>query len=190
MWSSLLSGNKDWMNAVNMLLVQMFRNACTNTNWGNVTLTCCISRLRTVTYIIKTNNFRVVSNIQIKKFPIKVLVQENFRCWGITVKHQLLITHVKVLLQLHLHSRLNNWLQWIEQRQLQDGTINIQVLGLASSYTTCLTVVLLQRHVMHNAETTLSSAAKYNSCFLLVSMHGRGLTSPKTIVYFILALSN
>ena len=30
-----------------------------------------------------------------------------------------------VLLQLHLHSRLNTWLQYIAQRQLQDETRNI-----------------------------------------------------------------
>ena len=27
--------------------------------------------------------------------------------------------------QLHLHSRLNTWLQWIGQKQLQDKTRNI-----------------------------------------------------------------
>ena len=30
-----------------------------------------------------------------------------------------------VLLQLHLHSQLNTWLQWIGQRQLQDESRNI-----------------------------------------------------------------
>ena len=40
-----------------------------------------------------------------------------------------------VLLQLHLHSRLNNWLQWIEQRQLQYETRIIKVLRFGASYT-------------------------------------------------------
>ena len=34
-----------------------------------------------------------------------------------------------ILLQLYLDSRLDTWLQWIEQRQLQDETRNIYVLG-------------------------------------------------------------
>ena len=34
-----------------------------------------------------------------------------------------------VLLQLHLHSPLNTWLHWIGQRQLQDKTRIIEVLG-------------------------------------------------------------
>ena len=33
------------------------------------------------------------------------------------------------LLQPHLHSRLSTWLQWIEQRQMQDETRNIYALG-------------------------------------------------------------
>ena len=44
------------------------------------------------------------------------------------------------LLQLHLHSRLNTWFQWIEQRQLQDKTRNIQVLGFGATYIRVLTV--------------------------------------------------
>ena len=45
------------------------------------------------------------------------------------------------LLQLHLHSQLNTWLQWIGQRQLQDKTRNIYVSGLGASYIRELTVV-------------------------------------------------
>ena len=45
-----------------------------------------------------------------------------------------------VLLQLHLHSRLNTCLQWIEQRHLQDETRNILILGFGASYIRCLTV--------------------------------------------------
>ena len=41
---------------------------------------------------------------------------------------------MSALLQLHLHSRLNTWLQWIGQRQLQDETRNIQSLWFGASY--------------------------------------------------------
>ena len=41
---------------------------------------------------------------------------------------------------LHLHSQLNTWLQWIKQRQLQDETRNINVLGLGAPYIRGLTV--------------------------------------------------
>ena len=40
---------------------------------------------------------------------------------------------LSALLQLH-HSRLNTWLQWIGQRQLQDDTRNIEGLGLGVHY--------------------------------------------------------
>ena len=36
------------------------------------------------------------------------------------------------LLHLHLHSRLNTWLQWIWQRQLQDETRDIKVVGFGA----------------------------------------------------------
>ena len=54
---------------------------------------------------------------------------------------------LSALLQLHLHSRLNNWLHWIKQRQLQDETINIQVWGFGASYIRYFTVV-----INHNRE--------------------------------------
>ena len=38
------------------------------------------------------------------------------------------------LLQLHLHSRLNTWLQWIGQRQLHDDKTNIAVLEFGATY--------------------------------------------------------
>ena len=41
---------------------------------------------------------------------------------------------LSVLLQLHLSSGLNTWLQWIGQRQKSDETRNIKVLGLGASY--------------------------------------------------------
>ena len=41
---------------------------------------------------------------------------------------------ISALLQLHLHYQINTWLQWTEQRQLQDETRNINVWGLGASY--------------------------------------------------------
>ena len=41
---------------------------------------------------------------------------------------------LSALLQLHLHSRLNIWLQWLRQRQLQDETRNIQLFGFGATY--------------------------------------------------------
>ena len=47
---------------------------------------------------------------------------------------------LSALLQLHIHSQLNTWLQWIGQRQLQDETRTIYVLELSGSYIRQLTV--------------------------------------------------
>ena len=47
---------------------------------------------------------------------------------------------LSALLRLHIHSKLNTWLQWIEQRPLQDKTKNNQVLGFGASYIGDLTV--------------------------------------------------
>ena len=53
----------------------------------------------------------------------------------------MLLEHrLSALLQPHLHSRLNTWLQWIEQRQLQGETRNILVLGLCAPDIRGLTV--------------------------------------------------
>ena len=46
-----------------------------------------------------------------------------------------------LLLQLHLHSPLNTWLQYIAQRQLQAETKNIWVLGFGAAYIREFTVV-------------------------------------------------
>ena len=52
----------------------------------------------------------------------------------------LLITQIwlehrlSTLLQLHLRSLLNAWLQWIGQRQLQDETRSIYFLLFGASY--------------------------------------------------------
>ena len=42
--------------------------------------------------------------------------------------------------QLHLHSQLNTWLQWIGQRKLQNETRSICILGFAAAYIISLTV--------------------------------------------------
>ena len=48
---------------------------------------------------------------------------------------------LSALLQLHLHSQLNTWLQWTGQRQLQDETRNIYVLGFVAAYIRELTAI-------------------------------------------------
>ena len=55
------------------------------------------------------------------------------------LKHRL-----SALLQLHLHSRLNTWLQWIGQRRLQDEMRII--LGIRASYIRDFTVTPLLTH--------------------------------------------
>ena len=52
------------------------------------------------------------------------------------LEHRLL-----ALLQLHLHSPLNTWLQYIAQRQLQAKMRNIQVVRFGKSYIRDLTVL-------------------------------------------------
>ena len=47
---------------------------------------------------------------------------------------------LSALLQLHLHSRLDIWLQGIRQRQSQDSTRIFQVLGFGAPYIRDLTV--------------------------------------------------
>ena len=50
---------------------------------------------------------------------------------------------LSALLQLHLHSQLNTWLQWIERRQPQEDTRNIWVSGFGATYTRGFTVVVV-----------------------------------------------
>ena len=47
---------------------------------------------------------------------------------------------ISALLQLHLHPRLNTWIKWIEQSQLQDETRDIGVLGFGATNIKGLTV--------------------------------------------------
>ena len=51
------------------------------------------------------------------------------------------VAGASVMLQLHLRSRLNTWLQWIAQRQLQDETINILISGFGATYNRYFTVI-------------------------------------------------
>ena len=54
---------------------------------------------------------------------------------------------MSALLQLHLHSQPNTWLQWIGQRQQHDETRNIYVLGLGAFYIRELTVYYINNMV-------------------------------------------
>ena len=54
-----------------------------------------------------------------------------------------------MLLQLHLHSPLNNWLQFIAQRQLDAETGNISVLGFGASYSRDFTVSIFLTQITH-----------------------------------------
>ena len=51
--------------------------------------------------------------------------------------------HLSALLQLHLHSQLNIWLQWIGKWPLQDEMSNIYVSGFGATYTGGFTVSIL-----------------------------------------------
>ena len=65
--------------------------------------------------------YRLVSNIRRTLVSNKIVDQSD------VVGASLL-----ALLQIHLHSRLNTWLDWIGHRQLQDATRNILSLGIYS----------------------------------------------------------
>ena len=54
---------------------------------------------------------------------------------------------LSALLQLHRHSQLNTWLQYIVQRQLQAEKRNIQVLAFGASYIRDFTVSTFQTMV-------------------------------------------
>ena len=50
-------------------------------------------------------------------------------------------TRLSALLQLHPHSRLNTWIDWIGKRQLQDETRKIQIWGFCAYYIREFTVI-------------------------------------------------
>ena len=62
---------------------------------------------------------------------------------------------LSALLQLHLHSPLNTWLQYTAQRQLQCETRNICVFGFGAAYIRDFTVIELQvvPYVVHEVNT-------------------------------------
>ena len=74
---------------------------------------------------IETN--RKVSNIRCTLVGNKIV--DHSDVVGAAPKQRL-----SALLQLHLHSQLNTWLQLIGQRQQQGETSNIYVLGLDAFY--------------------------------------------------------
>ena len=53
---------------------------------------------------------------------------------------------VQLQLQLRLHSRLNTWLHWIGQRELQDDVRNIQVWWFGAPYIRDITVSMATTH--------------------------------------------
>ena len=65
---------------------------------------------------------------------------------------------------IHLHSRLNIWLQYISQRQFQDEKRNIQVLGFGAAYIIYLKVYSFHWHVylwVYMAAATMPWAYTY-----------------------------
>ena len=71
-----------------------------------------------VTSIVQINQYvyHQISNISHNLVGNKIIDQSDV-VWALPVD--------AVSSQLHLHSRLNTWLQWIGQRQLQDQIRNI-----------------------------------------------------------------
>ena len=61
---------------------------------------------------------------------------------------------LSALLQLHLHSRLNTWLQRVGQRRLQDEMRIISILGFGASYIRDFTVALVFEAVQSRPMTT------------------------------------
>ena len=77
---------------------------------GHVVISCLVQNLRS----LLMQRYRQTSNTR------RTLVSNKLLITQMELQHRL-----SVLLPLHLHSRLKTWLQWIEQRQLQDETRNI-----------------------------------------------------------------
>ena len=90
--------------------------------------------------------------------------------------------HLSALLQLHLYSQLSIRLHWIGQRQLQEETRNISVLGFGVAYIRNLTVVctgegngmlsthcgLVKPYGWHRCESTV---AQIMACCLMAQSH-------------------
>ena len=58
---------------------------------------------------------------------------------------------MSALLQLHIHSRLNTWLQWIGQTQLQDEMSYIKVLWFGVAYIRGLMATKTHRNRVHTS---------------------------------------
>ena len=74
---------------------------------------------------------------------------------------------LSALLQLNLNPGLNAWFQWIGQRQLQDETRIVYVLGFGASYIRDFTVrqsspICGQQSEKSNPQFPLSSATAYD----------------------------
>ena len=82
-----------------------------------------------------------------------------------------IVDHSDVV-RVHLHSRPNTWLQWVGQRQLQDGTRNIKVLAFGANYISNLKATVQMK--VHNDlfcyqrpfEPALGVTIKANDCWL------------------------
>ena len=77
------------------------------------------------------------------------------------------------LLQLHLRSRLNTWLHWIEQRQLQDETRNIQIWGFGVPHIRDFMVILITLAGVCKCDVRcLTCGAQFTNMDELLSRHG------------------
>ena len=97
---------------------------------------------------------------------------------------QMLLEHrLSALLQLHFHARLDIWLQWVGQRQLQDDARIISLLTFGASYIRDLTVcfkenacmsqvmiqvMILHRNVLSNEDSYIG---KYNAVTMVRRDH-------------------
>ena len=76
---------------------------------------------------------------------------------------------LSALLQLHLHSRVNTWLQWIGHRQLQDETRNIKVLEFGAPYVSDFTAYALptsQKYVINDIYPLFIASSNKAAAFL------------------------
>ena len=86
---------------------------------------------------------------------------------------------LSALLQLHLHSQLNTWLQWIGHRQLQDETRNVFNRWLGASYIRELAVVRMKtwdetpippKWSIHSNTIQIDSSYPFDKGILFVGM--------------------
>ena len=110
--------------------------------------------------------------------------------------------HLLSLLKLHLHSRLNIWLQWIGERHLGDETRNILVLGFDAPNIKDVAVEIATTHptltkkqrlrtriayiviVMPSDELTITQAASISTALVLTKFCKNNLAPPDTDINF------